>query len=77
LLALQQTALLLFCRHRVGCRISAPEGLISRWQRRSAVRRVHLHGEEACVDIAEAQRRMDEIHAQLAGVVPDRIIDMD
>ena len=29
------------------------------------------------MDIAEAQRRINDIHSQLAGVVPERTIDMD
>jgi len=75
--ALQETALLLARRHRVGGRFVASRGFISRWQLRHAVRRVHLHGEAESVDMAEAQGRMDEILSQLAGVARERIISMN
>jgi len=63
LLAMQETALLLARLHSVGGRFVASRGFISRWKRSHAVRRIHLNGEAASVDMAEAQGRMDEVHA--------------
>jgi len=60
---MKETALLLARLHSVGGRFVASRGFISRWKRSHAVRRIHLNGEAASVDMAEAQGRMYEIHA--------------